>query len=57
MAGFIPPPGVYFQNDVFYYSGNASASRSLPFNGQIVAGVDARIWVEMPTLLWSTRSR
>ncbi|MEH2528441.1 MULTISPECIES: SphA family protein [unclassified Bradyrhizobium] len=54
MAGFIPPPGVYFQNDAYYYNGNASASRSLPFNGQIVAGVDARIWVEMPTLLWST---
>jgi hypothetical protein len=54
MAGFVPPPGVYLQNDIYHYSGNASASRNLPFNGQIVAGVDARIWLEMPTVLWST---
>jgi hypothetical protein len=54
MAGFMAPPGVYFQNDIYHYSGSASASRNLPFNGQIVAGVDARIWLEMPTVLWST---
>jgi hypothetical protein len=54
MAGFVPPPGVYLQNDVYHYSGSASAARTLPFNGQIVAGVDARIWLEMPTLMWST---
>lgn len=54
MAGFVPPPGVYFQNDVYHYSGSASASREFPFGGQILAGVDAKMWVDVPTLLWST---
>src|SRR5262249_45538065 len=54
MAGFVPPPGVYLQNDVIYYRGTANASRELDFNGQLVAGVKAKMWVDAPTLLWST---
>lgn len=54
MAGFVPPPGVYFQNDVYHYSGSAAGSREFPFGGQFVAGVDAKMWVDAPTLLWST---
>lgn len=54
MAGFLPPPGVYFQNDVYNYRASAGASRTFPFNGQIVAGITADVWLEMPTVLWST---
>lgn len=54
MAGFLPPPGVYLQNDVYHMQASADASRRFPFNGQIVAGIKADVWLEMPTLLWST---
>lgn len=54
MAGFVPPPGVYLQNDVYRYSAAADVSRTFPFNGQIVAGIDADVTIEMPTILWST---
>ncbi|CAD5108419.1 SphA family protein [Zestomonas carbonaria] len=54
MAGVLPPPGLYLQNDLYRYSGSAGVSHAFPFNGQVVAGVDADIWLAMPTLLWST---
>lgn len=54
MAGFVPPPGVYLQNDVYFYSAKADVSRSFPLNGQIVAGIEADVGLEMPTILWST---
>lgn len=54
MAGFVPPPGIYLQNDVYFYSAKADVSRTFPFNGQIVAGIDADVWIEMPTVVWST---
>ena len=54
MAGYVPPPGLYFQNDVYLYSGSANASRELPFNGQLIAEVKGKMAAEIPTLLWST---
>ena len=54
LAGVTPPPGVFFQNDVFVYSGEAGGNIQLPLGGQIVAGVDATIVAEAPTALWVT---
>lgn len=54
MAGFVPPPGWYFQNDLLLYKGDASASRPIPFNGQLAADVRVKMLVDVPTLLWST---
>ena len=51
-AGIVPAPGVYFQNDFFFYQGNASASRPLPLNGNLVADVHASMPVDIPTILW-----
>src|SRR6266540_3513335 len=53
-AGIVPAPGLYLQNDVYLYSGSASASKDLPFNGNLVAGVSAKMFVDAPTLLLST---
>jgi len=53
-AGLIPPPGVYFQNDVYYYRGDAGTSIPLPFGTQLVAGIKATTWLDLPTVLWST---
>jgi hypothetical protein len=51
-AGIVPAPGVYFQNDFFFYQGDASASRPLPLNGNLVADVHASMPVDIPTILW-----
>ncbi|CAM5479838.1 Protein involved in meta-pathway of phenol degradation OS=Afipia felis OX=1035 GN=BN961_01748 PE=4 SV=1 [Afipia felis] len=53
-SGILPPPGIYLQNDVYYNEGSLSASRDLPLNGKITAGLRVKTWVEMPTLIWST---
>ena len=54
LAGITPPPGLYFQNDLYYYQGSAGASRPLPLGSQLVADVNAKMWVDIPTFLWST---
>lgn len=54
MAGFTPPPGVYFQNDFYFYRGSANPSKELVFNAKLIAGVSASMPVDAPSLLWST---
>lgn len=54
MAGLVAPPGVYFQNDLFFYKGSASADIALPYHGELVADVGATSWISLPTLMWST---
>jgi hypothetical protein len=54
LAGFTPPPGVYFQNDFYVYVGSASANIQLPLGGQLVASVDATSFLELPTGIWVT---
>ena len=54
LAGVLPPPGLYFQNDVYLYSGTSGANVAIPFNGRIVADVKGNAVFEAPTLLWST---
>src|SRR5688500_7836586 len=54
LAGIVPPPGLYLQTDLYFYSGEAGANRVLPFNGQVIADVHAKALINVPTLLWST---
>jgi hypothetical protein len=54
LAGLIPSPGLYLQNDSYFYDGSARPDRVLPFNGQLIADVRARAFVNAPTMLWST---
>ena len=54
VAGIIPPPGLYFQNDIYYFSGSASPGKDIPLDGRLTAGLKAKNWVDAPTLLWST---
>ncbi len=54
MAGATPPPGLFVSNNVYIYSGSASPSLEIPVGGKIVAGVDADLVLDMPTLLWVT---
>lgn len=56
-AGITPPPGVFFQNDFYYYDGKLSGGRTLPTGGLLVADVSAQSWLELPTTLWVTPAR
>ncbi len=51
-AAITPPPGVYFQNDLWIYSGNLGGGRSLPRGGQVAVGVDGHAVLAAPTFLW-----
>ncbi len=51
-AAVLPGPGVYFQNDAYFYSGSAGASRDLPIGGRIVANIDATAYIDLATGLW-----
>src|SRR5690349_20734468 len=43
MAGFLPPPGVYFENDVWLYEGRISGAVNTSIGGNVAAGVRANI--------------
>jgi hypothetical protein len=51
-AAITPPPGVYFQNDICYYSGDLGGGKALPAAGQLAVGVEGKAAIEIPTLIW-----
>lgn len=56
-AGMTPPPGIFFQNDFYFFSGSIDRSKSVPINRQIVAGVDATAMLSLSTVLWVTKAQ
>lgn len=52
MAGYIPPPGLYIQNDVYFYSASGGGSKRFPSGGEVIANVDAQIWADFVTGSW-----
>jgi hypothetical protein len=51
LSGVVPGPGVYFQNDMYFYSGDLGGSVELPIGGQIIANVEGFVFFEAPTIL------
>ena len=51
LSGVVPGPGMYFQNDMYFYTGSVGGNIQLPFGGQIIADVDAFLYFEAPTVL------
>lgn len=51
-AAMPPLEGVYFDNMIYVYSGEASASREFVVGGNVVAGLDATIVADFATVLW-----
>lgn len=52
-AAVLPPlEGVYFENDMFYYEGSAGGERQFVVGGNLVAGLDAKIYADFPTVIW-----
>ncbi|MDH7788338.1 hypothetical protein QBD01_004380 [Ochrobactrum sp. 19YEA23] len=54
LAAILPAPGVYLQNDTYFYRASAGASAPLPLGGVVGFGVDAKAVVDLPTFIWST---
>jgi len=54
MAGFLPPPGVYFENDLWLYAARIGGGVNTPIGGNVVAGVKANIKADLATALWVT---
>ena len=54
-AGVLPPvEGVFLAVPNYLYSGDASVSRGLPIGGAVSFGVDADIFLTLPTAIWVT---
>lgn len=51
-AAITPPPGVYFQNDIYIYSGELGGNRALPTGGKLAVGVEGQAAIEIPTVIW-----
>ncbi|MGO4171239.1 SphA family protein [Bosea sp. TAF32] len=53
-AGIVPPPGFYFENDIYSYSGRLSASRQTQIGGAVLANVKVEARVDFVTPTWVT---
>lgn len=51
-AAITPPPGVFFQNDFYFYTGDLGGNRPLPTGGRLAVGVQGDAAIELPTVLW-----
>lgn len=52
MAGILAQPGLYFNNDTYFYFGSAGTSRQLPVGGQIRADLDVETYVDIMALMY-----
>jgi hypothetical protein len=52
-AGVTPPPGVYFNNQVYFYSGDVSANFDLA-NDDVALNVSADVILDLATGMWVT---
>src|SRR5690625_1464677 len=53
LAGVVPAPGLYLQNDLYHYRARAGTDTKLPMGGEIGLGIKARALIDVPTLIWS----
>ncbi|MCU4179870.1 transporter [Bosea sp. BH3] len=54
MAGFVPPPGFYFETDLYSYSGRQSARTQTQLGGAVVANVKVEARAAFLTPTWVT---
>lgn len=52
VAAVMPPAGVYFQNDLYLYSGDLGGNAQLPAGGKLAVGVEGKAAIEIPTMIW-----
>jgi hypothetical protein len=54
LAGFLPPPGVYFDNTFYFYDGKLPGGRRTRLGGNIVSEVEVDAKIDFATGLWVT---
>jgi hypothetical protein len=54
MSGYTPPPGVYFSDSFYIYSGSASKNLSFPFGRLTAIGVTANLITNIAAVAWYT---
>lgn len=54
LAGIVPPPGLYFENDFYSYSGRISATTPTQFGGAVLSNVKVEARVNFITPTWVT---
>ena len=54
LAGVTPPPGFYFSNDFYAYSGELSGGRRIQIGGAVLADVEIEARVDFLTASWIT---
>lgn len=51
-AGMLPQlPGIYYENDFYYYSGDLGGGKRLPTGGDVAVGVHGQVALEFPLFL------
>ncbi len=53
-AAVLPPEGLFFSAPNYFYSGDIGSSQDLPFGGSLALGVDADLFLTLPTAIWVT---
>jgi hypothetical protein len=53
-AGIVPPPGFYFANDFFAYSGEIGGGRQIQIGGAVLADVQTEVRADFVTATWVT---
>lgn len=53
-AGIVPPPGFYFENDFYSYSGSLSGRTQTQFGGAVLSNVKVEARVNFMTPTWVT---
>ena len=54
LGGVVPPPGLYFDSNTYFYSGKIGGNRTNQLGGNVVANVNANIVADFATALWVT---
>jgi hypothetical protein len=54
LAGVTPPPGFYFNNDFYAYSGELAGGRRIQIGGAVLADVEIEARVDFLTASWIT---
>ena len=54
LAGFVPPPGFYFQNDFYAYYGELGGGTSTQIGGAVVARIKVQAQIDFATPTWVT---
>jgi hypothetical protein len=54
MAGYTPPPGVYFSDTFYLYQGSANPTVNFPLGRNIAAGMSYNILFDIAQAAWVT---